>query len=151
MTAEFSLVLDSQCALGESPVWWAYAGVLVFIDITGRRLHRFDPQSGRHEVDAVAEDIGCVAPAQGGGYVAGMRSGVWLLGASGEQRRKLADGPAPSATNRGPPRIPGTRLDVVRESGHLSPIDRPGQLGDAIRACPAIAINTNWTSAMDRA
>jgi len=100
MTAEFSLVLDSQCALGESPVWWAYAGVLVFIDITGRRLHRFDPQSGRHEVDAVAEDIGCVAPAQGGGYVAGMRSGVWLLGASGEQRRKLADNAENPATNR---------------------------------------------------
>ena len=91
MTAEFSLVLDSDCALGESPVWWAEAGVLVFIDITGRRLHRFDPQSGHHEADAVAEDIGCVAPVRGGGYVAGMRSGVWLLDARGEQRRKLAD------------------------------------------------------------
>jgi sugar lactone lactonase YvrE len=100
MTAQFSLVLDSQCALGESPVWWAEAGVLVFIDITGRRLHRFDPQSKRHEVDAVAEDIGCVAPARGGGYVAGMRSGVWLLGANGEQRRKLADNAENPATNR---------------------------------------------------
>ena len=100
MTAEFSLVLDLQCALGESPVWWAEAGVLLFVDITGRRLHRFEPQSGRHEVDAVAEDIGCVAPARGGGYVAGMRSGVWLLDASGEQRRKLADNAENPATNR---------------------------------------------------
>ena len=32
------------------------------------------------------------------------------------------------------PRIPGARLEVVRESGHLSPIDQPGQLADAIRA-----------------
>jgi sugar lactone lactonase YvrE len=100
MTAEFSLVLDSYCALGESPVWWAEAGVLAFIDIIGRRLHRFDPQSGRHEVDAVAEDIGCAAPARGGGYVAGMRSGVWLLDAGGEQRRKLADNAENPATNR---------------------------------------------------
>jgi sugar lactone lactonase YvrE len=37
MTAEFFLGLDAQCVLGESPVWWAEAGVLVFIDITGRR------------------------------------------------------------------------------------------------------------------
>jgi sugar lactone lactonase YvrE len=66
MTAKFSLVLDSQCALGQSPVWWAAASVLVFIDITGRRLHGFDPQSGRHEVDGVAEDMGCVAPTRGG-------------------------------------------------------------------------------------
>jgi len=76
MSAEFSLILDVQCALGESPVWWKEAGVLVFVDIVGRRLHRFEPRSGRHEIAAVEEDIGCVAPAQGGGYVAGLRSGI---------------------------------------------------------------------------
>ena len=32
------------------------------------------------------------------------------------------------------PRIPGARLEVVRESGHLSPINQPGQLADAIKA-----------------
>lgn len=32
------------------------------------------------------------------------------------------------------PRIPGARLEVVRDSGHLSPIDQPGQLADAIVA-----------------
>jgi pimeloyl-ACP methyl ester carboxylesterase len=30
------------------------------------------------------------------------------------------------------PRIPGARLQVVRQSGHLSPIDQPTQLADAI-------------------
>lgn len=39
--------------------------MLVFVDITGRRPHRFDPRSGRHEIDTVEEDIGCVAPAKG--------------------------------------------------------------------------------------
>ena len=56
---------------GESACWYSL--------IYPVRLHRFDPQSGRHEVDAVAEDIGRIAPARGGGYVAGMRSGIWLL------------------------------------------------------------------------
>jgi sugar lactone lactonase YvrE len=100
MSAEFSLVLDAQCALGESPVWWKEAGVLVFADITGRRLHRFEPRSGRHEVDAVEEDIGCVAPAKGGGYVAGLRSGIWLLDAAGAKVRQLAGNPEDPATNR---------------------------------------------------
>jgi sugar lactone lactonase YvrE len=100
MGAEFSLVLDAQCALGESPVWWADASVLVFVDITGRRLHRFDPRSKRHEVDAVEEDIGCVAPAKGGGYVAGLRSGVWLLDAKGAKVRQLAPNAENAATNR---------------------------------------------------
>jgi sugar lactone lactonase YvrE len=100
MSAEFSLVLDAQCALGESPVWWAAAGKLVFVDITGRRLHRFDPVSKQHEVDPVAEDIGCVAPAKGGGYVAGLRSGLWLLDAAGAKVRQLAANPQDAATHR---------------------------------------------------
>jgi pimeloyl-ACP methyl ester carboxylesterase len=32
------------------------------------------------------------------------------------------------------PRIPGARLEVVHESGHLSPIEQPGQLADGIKA-----------------
>ena len=100
MSAEFTLALDAQCALGESPVWWAEAGLLVFIDITGRQLHRFDPISKRHEVDAIEEDIGCVAPAKGGGYVAGLRSGIWLLDAKGAKVRPLAANPENTATHR---------------------------------------------------
>ena len=100
MSAAFSLVLDAQCALGESPVWWAAARKLVFVDITGRRLHRFDPVTGQHEVDPVAEDIGCVAPAKGGGYVAGLRSGMWLLDAAGVKVRELAPNLENNATHR---------------------------------------------------
>lgn len=100
MSAEFTLVLDAQCALGESPVWWTEARQLIFIDITGRRLHRFDPISKRHEVDAIEEDIGCVAPAKGGGYVAGLRSGIWLLDAKGAKVRQLAANPENAATHR---------------------------------------------------
>lgn len=100
MSAAFSLVLDAQCALGESPVWWADARKLVFVDITGRRLHRYDPVTRQHEVDPVAEDIGCVAPAKGGGYVAGLRSGLWLLDAAGAKVRELAANPEDSATHR---------------------------------------------------
>ncbi len=100
MSAEFSLVLDAQCELGESPVWWAEGAVLVFVDITGRRLHRFEPRSRRHEVDAVDEDIGCVAPAKGGGYVAALRSGVWLLDSAGRKLRQLAANPENAATHR---------------------------------------------------
>jgi sugar lactone lactonase YvrE len=100
VSAEFTLVLDAQCALGESPVWWAEARMLVFVDITGRRLHRFDPLTQRHEVDEVEEDIGCVAPAKGGGYVAGLRSGLWLLDAKGKKSRQLAANPQNAATNR---------------------------------------------------
>jgi sugar lactone lactonase YvrE len=98
--ASFTLALDVNCALGESPVWVPDRGLLIFVDITGRRLYRFDPNSNSLEHVNVDEDIGCVAVARGGGYVAGMRTGIWLLNESGTKRRKLADNPEDNSTSR---------------------------------------------------
>ena len=154
MSAEFSLILDARCALGESPVWWKEAGVLVFVDITGRRLHRFEPRSGRHEIAAVEEDIGCVAPAKGGGYVAGLRSGIWLLDAAGARVRQLAANPENPATNRFndgrvDPRgryLAGT-LDEPKAGGRagLYRCDRRGlaQLSDGIMTSNGLAFSPN--------
>jgi sugar lactone lactonase YvrE len=100
MTHGFELVLDAGCALGESPVWLAAEQRLAFVDITGRRVHWFDPKSGDHAIVDVDEDIACIAPALGGGFVAGMRSGIWLLDARAAKRALLAANPEPQGTNR---------------------------------------------------
>jgi sugar lactone lactonase YvrE len=100
MSCGFELIVDAHCALGESPVWLTEQRRLAFCDITGRRLYRFDPVTAVLQVEAVEEDIGCFAPAKGGGFVAGLRSGVWLLDESGVKRRELAANPEDSATNR---------------------------------------------------
>jgi sugar lactone lactonase YvrE len=94
------LVLKADCELGESPVWLADQKMLAFVDITGRRIHRYDPVSGAHRIDPVDEDIGCIAPAVGGGFIAGMRSGLWLLDDAGQKVRELAGNPEPASTNR---------------------------------------------------
>jgi len=98
--AAFTLALDVDCALGESPVWVPERGQLIFVDITGRKLYRYEPGSRHVESVNVDEDIGCVAVARGGGYVAGMRSGVWLLNESGTKRRKLVSNPEDQASSR---------------------------------------------------
>ncbi len=100
MSERFERVLAAGCELGESPVWLDAEQRLAFVDITGRRLHRFDPASGAHACDPVDEDIGCIGPALGGGFVAGLRSGVWLLGADGAKRRLLVANPEAAATHR---------------------------------------------------
>lgn len=100
MTAAFESVLEAGCALGESPVWLAGEGRLVFVDITGRRLHWYDPVSGEHLEHPVEEDIGCVAPALGGGFVAGLRSGIWRLDKAGAKQAMLAGNPEEPSTNR---------------------------------------------------
>jgi sugar lactone lactonase YvrE len=96
----FETVLEAGCDLGESPVWSVERAALFFADITGRRLHRYDPAAGLHESWPVDEDLGCVAPAQGGGFVAAMRSGMWRLDGEGRKVARLAANPEDPATSR---------------------------------------------------
>lgn len=100
MNSAFELVLDCQCRLAESPVWWAERGLLLFVDILGRRLHCFKPGSRAADSMAVDEDIGCVAPTIGAGFIAGLRSGIWLLNEHGKKVRLLAANPEDPAVSR---------------------------------------------------
>ena len=100
MSGAFELILDADCQLGESPVWCVQRELLLFVDITGRRLLKFNPASRALESCAIEEDIGCVAPSGGGGFVAGLRSGIWLLNEKGEKQRMLAANPEGSRVSR---------------------------------------------------
>lgn len=98
--SSFELVCPVQCRLGESPVWVGERAELLFVDVTGQRLYRFSPQSGSLERLSLEEDIGFVAPARAGGYVAGLRSGIWLLDERARKRRCLARNPADARSVR---------------------------------------------------
>jgi sugar lactone lactonase YvrE len=60
--------------LGEGPVWWRDA--VWFTDIKGRKLHRFDPETGAgRSWDAPAE-VGFLAPLENGHFITGARTGL---------------------------------------------------------------------------
>lgn len=98
--SRFELACAASCRIGEGPVWLPAEERLLFIDVTGRRLHHFDPRAGTLSKLAVEEDIGFVAPASGGGYVAGLRTGIWLLDEHGRKRRRVAANPVDPSTVR---------------------------------------------------
>ncbi len=100
MTGEFELVLDAGCRLGESPLWWRERDVLLFVDVTGRRVLQFEPGAQAATSFALDEDIGCGGLARDGGLVAGLRSGIWLLNAHGVKRRLLVSNPEDHAVSR---------------------------------------------------
>ena len=97
---QFESVLDPKTRLGECPVWSVERQALFFVDITARRLHRFDPVSRQHGFLDVFEDIGCFGFARGGGFVAGLRSGIYLLDENANPVRQLAANPEMHATSR---------------------------------------------------
>ena len=88
-----TVALDLRAQLGECPLWSAEEQALYFVDIKGRALHRYAPATGEHAIMPMPEDIGCIGFRAGGGFIAGFRSGLWLLDARGSREAKLADNP----------------------------------------------------------
>ena len=60
--------------LGEGPVW--ADGALWLVDIKRRQVHRLDPASGERRSWDSPEFVGFVLPRAGGGFVAGLKSGL---------------------------------------------------------------------------
>ena len=63
--------------LGEGPVWVERDRALWFVDIKPRRIHRFDPVTLDKRSWTAPEQVGFVFPADGGGFVAGLQSGLF--------------------------------------------------------------------------
>ena len=75
MTSRPVSVWSLAAELGEGPVWVEDA--LWFVDIKKRRIHRFDPAGGQRRSWDAPEEIGFLLPARSGGFVAGLKSGLW--------------------------------------------------------------------------
>ncbi len=100
MQQGFAPVLDFSAALGECPLWSVAEQALYFVDIKRCRIHRYDPVTGALGTMELPEEVGCIGLAEGGGFIAGLRSGLWLIDADGKLLRKLADNPEDQAISR---------------------------------------------------
>jgi sugar lactone lactonase YvrE len=67
-------VLAAEAELGEGPVWRGEA--LWFVDIKGRRIHRFDPATDEADSWPAPAPPGFIAPVEDGGWIAGLKSGL---------------------------------------------------------------------------
>lgn len=98
--------------LGEGPTWVQRDQALWFTDIKKQKIHRFDPADGGRRSWAAPEHIGFALPAVGGGFVAGLQSGLHHFDERSGEFRLLAEVE---------PDLPGNRLNdaVVDPSGRL--------------------------------
>jgi sugar lactone lactonase YvrE len=76
MTIAAHCVWPAAACLGEGPVWSARERAVWFVDIKQKRIHCLVPASGQQQSwDAPAEP-GFLAPVRGGGFIAGLKSGL---------------------------------------------------------------------------
>ena len=66
-----------EAELGEGPVWVERDQAVWFVDIKKQQVHRYEPASGARRSWHAPEQVGFVFPAEGGGFVAGLQSGLY--------------------------------------------------------------------------
>jgi D-xylonolactonase len=76
VSSQVALACKVEAELGEGPVWVERDAALWFVDIKGRRLHRFDPVSGQRRCWDAPEQPGFVVPVRGRGLLAGLKTGL---------------------------------------------------------------------------
>jgi sugar lactone lactonase YvrE len=89
--------------LGESPVWDAGAGRLLWLDVTRRVLHAYDPRTATDEAVELANTVSAIGLRGAGGMVGAVPTGFALLDADGgvEHLADIAHGRADGAMNDG--------------------------------------------------
>ena len=89
-----------QSLLGESPMWHPREQVLYYCDIPGRKLQRFNPDSGALAHWDFETDVASCAPMLGGNLLLAMRDGLWRFDPTTGARTLLAEPPYDTATER---------------------------------------------------
>jgi sugar lactone lactonase YvrE len=77
MSTEPKSVWNLEAELGEGPVWVERDRALWFVDIEKQQVHRYDPADGSRKSWDSPEQVGFLLPAEGGGFVAGLQSGLY--------------------------------------------------------------------------
>jgi sugar lactone lactonase YvrE len=79
-STEFDVVVEAARAeLGEGPRWDAATATLLWVDIPGQCVHRYDPATGHDSKERVPGLVSLALPRSRGGVVIGLPDGLHLL------------------------------------------------------------------------
>ena len=76
---EIKCAVDAKAELGEGTLWDPAAGVLWWIDIWQKHIHRYDPATGKNQTFEAPEYLGCLGLREKGGLVLTMVSGFYFF------------------------------------------------------------------------
>jgi sugar lactone lactonase YvrE len=86
-------VLDVKAELGESPVWSVDDQTLLWVDVHGKTINRFDPATAQNTAWNMSVAPGAIALREGKGVVIAAGDGVYDLDLASGAIEKLADAP----------------------------------------------------------
>lgn len=125
------MILDARDAVGESLVWHPEENALYWVDIGGRRIHRLEPGSGRHELWSSPEIVTSIGLRADGGFIVGLRREVCLWRPDGPFESLVAIEPDLLDNRLNEGRVApdgsfwvGTMQDNLHEDGSPKAMDR---------------------------
>ncbi|XP_030056493.1 regucalcin isoform X2 [Microcaecilia unicolor] len=72
-------VMGEKLRIGESPLWEEKEGTLLFVDITGQKVYRWNPASNNLQTVSVEAPVGSVALRNSGSYVVALGNKFGIL------------------------------------------------------------------------
>jgi sugar lactone lactonase YvrE len=88
---EIELAFDARAELGEGPSWDPATSWLLWVDITGEVVHRFDPASGDDERFEVGQPVGAAVPTSDGRLALAVGDGFAFLHPATGAIERIAD------------------------------------------------------------
>jgi sugar lactone lactonase YvrE len=83
-SAGVEVFADLRADVGEAPHWDERSRTLLFVDLTGGTVFRYDQSGVRLGSFSVGQEVGAVVPRRGGGLVLAVRDGIAVATESGE-------------------------------------------------------------------
>ncbi|MEM7171772.1 MAG: SMP-30/gluconolactonase/LRE family protein [Pseudomonadota bacterium] len=74
--SKLECIWQAKAILGEAPLWQAEQQCLYWVDMDGKKILRWNFQDREQKDVPIAHEIGCLAPRQKGGFVAGLENGL---------------------------------------------------------------------------
>jgi sugar lactone lactonase YvrE len=85
------LVIPAKADLGEGPCWDKQKGVLYWVNILGKTVNRYDPETKENKEIQVDQLVGTVVPRKSGGVVVAMEKGFYFLDLDTEKLTPIID------------------------------------------------------------
>lgn len=77
------VAVRAEAELGEAPTWDHASGTLLWVDVLGNEVHRYNPSRDDDAVLEVPQHVGAAKPRSRGGLVLNLRDGVALIDRDG--------------------------------------------------------------------
>jgi sugar lactone lactonase YvrE len=97
---EAECVLRDEAIVGESPVWCPRENVVHWVDITGQKIHRFHPATGKNDTFHLPQPVTALAMRAQGGLVLSLKKDFALFDLETQKLTYLGDPETDKPDNR---------------------------------------------------